>query len=125
MNTIKSLDQAVSFPVESTCIRRGILHSHGEESGHTQWIGGGIPVRCGEGVYGEEDCLWRSMSAGLLFPYLVQCLLGCAGFPSVKNYGYPVCISLVRILKTTQSLTFQFSNKVWQSLFCKQVNFIM
>lgn len=51
MNTIKSLDQAVSFPVESTCIPRGILHSHGEESGHTQWTGGGILVRGG--------CVWR------------------------------------------------------------------
>lgn len=44
---------------------------------------------------------------------------------SMENDHYPVCISLVHILKTTQSLTLQFRNKVWQSLFCKQVNFIM
>lgn len=44
MNTIKSLDQAVNFPVESAYIPRGVWHSHGEESGYTQWIGGWIPV---------------------------------------------------------------------------------
>lgn len=44
---------------------------------------------------------------------------------SMKSDHYPICISLVPILKTTQSWTLQFRNKVWQSLFCKQVNFIM
>lgn len=31
MNTIKFLDQAVTFPVECTCIPRGCLHGHREE----------------------------------------------------------------------------------------------
>lgn len=49
----------------------------------------------------------------------------CCYLLSMKNDHYSICISLVHILKTTQSLTLQFRNKVWQSLFCKQVNFIM
>ena len=54
------------------------------------------------------------------------CALPCVSVvsPEHENHQYPVCISLVHILKT-QSLTLRFRNKVWQSLFCKQVNFIM
>lgn len=102
MNTIKFLDQAVTFPVECTCIPRGCLHGHSE----------------------ERRRAWGDPCAGLLFPGFVQCLLWCAGFLSVKNCCYQFVFPWY-ILKTTPSLTFQFSNKVWQSLFCKQVNFIM
>lgn len=60
-STIKFLDQAVTFPVESTCIPRGILHSHGEERVY--------PVErrgCLWGECGEEGWLWRSVCAGLI-----------------------------------------------------------
>lgn len=42
-NTIKFLVQAVTFLVESTCIPRGILHSHGEERVYR--VGRGVPVK--------------------------------------------------------------------------------
>lgn len=69
MNTIKSLDQAVSFPVESTYIPRGVLHSHGEESGYTQWIGGWIPV-------GGRVCMERRATCG------DPCVLGSCSLTS-------------------------------------------
>lgn len=80
----------------------------------------------------QLQCGWEGLrvkmhSCGVLLSLrLVQCpLFLCWFLLSMKTDHYPVCISLVHILKKTQSLTLQFSNKVWQSLFCKQVNFIM
>lgn len=73
----------------------------------------------------RKSTLWRQHSRG--FWFLAPCVVPCVSVvfsPEHENDHYPICISLVHILKT-QSLTLQFRNKVWQSLFCKQVNFIM
>lgn len=69
---------------------------------------------------------WRSCrgESWLLAPHAVPFVLW-RSLLSMTSEHYPICISLVHILKTTQSWTLQFRNKVWQSLFCKQVNFIM
>lgn len=63
----------------------------------------------------ETHVSWASVPLPCAVPVMMY------RFPGYKNYHFPVCTSLVHILKTTQSLTFQFSNKVWQSLFCKQL----